>query len=357
MRRRVCLAGLGVLGALLLGCLLCVWRLHALSKLLPDQHAAERWQGESEMDFAQFSLFMARDQKLSRDDVYAFRSEMFKKLEEASLNPRTDSGLVHDAWSTSLTLRAANGQRSGSVEVIPVGGGFFDFHPLRLISGNYLRPEDVMDDRVLLDKETAWMLFGGTELTGMSFTLEGAPFVVAGVYEHASDSFTRSAEGDGMRIYMSYAAFERLLPERSGITCYELVMANPVRGFVRNAVAEKFPVKSAESVENSGRFSAERLYALLKEGSRRSMRTGEAVDPAWENAARAVEDRAAQYLVAAVALGLLPILLLGYQLLRLVHHGRRRLGDDYLPEAHRRLKEFYRVRARQRWELRHPDMR
>ena len=344
-----------IAAALALGCLVCLWRLHALKNLLPDQHAAERWQGEGELDFDQLSFFMARDQKLTREQLYAFKTEMLKKLREASLDPENNPGLLHDAWSTSDTLKVQNGRRSGEVQVVAVGGWFFDFHPLRLLSGNYLQPDDVMDDRVLLDKETAWLLFGGTELSGMSFSIGDKPFVVAGVYEHASDRFSRRADGDGMRVYMSYDAFERLFPEKAGFTCYELVMADPVRGFARTAAQEKFPIKSAEMLENSGRFETARLWALLKDSSGRAMRTGFAVYPAWENAARAVEDRAARFLAAAFVLGFLPAALLLVWALRLTRRGQLRLRHEILPDARERVEEAVRVRGRRRWERRHPD--
>ena len=52
--------------------------------------------------------------------------------------------------------------------MLAVGGQFFEFHPLRLLSGSYIAEGDLSPDRVLLDRELAWELFGGTELTGMS---------------------------------------------------------------------------------------------------------------------------------------------------------------------------------------------
>ena len=48
-----------------------------------------------------------------------------------------------------------------------------------------------MEDRVLLDRATAWLLFGGMDLTGMSFSLNGTPVVVAGVYSHETDAFSK----------------------------------------------------------------------------------------------------------------------------------------------------------------------
>jgi hypothetical protein len=71
-----------------------------------------------------------------------------------------------------------------------------------------------MDDRVLLDRETAWLLFGGTELSGMSFSINGVPFVVAGVYDHDGDRFTRRAVDEGvMSIYMSWEGYRRLISQ------------------------------------------------------------------------------------------------------------------------------------------------
>ncbi len=344
-----------IAAALALCCAVCVWRIFALANMFPSQHAAERWRGEREMEFTQLSFFMTRDRKLTREQLYTFRTDMAQKLSEASLDPQVDSGLLHDCWSGLETVRVSNGARGGEVQVIPVGGWFFDFHPLRLLSGSYLQPDDVMDDRVLLDEETAWLLFGGTDLGGMSFDLEGNPVVVAGVFRHDDDRFSRRAEGDAMRIYMNYDAFERLFPDKTGITCYELVMADPVRGFALTAAGEKFGLKDAEILNNSARFSASRLWALLKDRSARSMRTGYAAYPSWENAARAAEDSASQLFALACVCGVLPVALLLLWLVKLAARGKRKLGEEILPDARERVQEAVRVRGRQRWERSHPD--
>ena len=358
MRERVKRLRLPLVALILaLSCIGCILGIARLKNLFPSQQAAERWKGEGEMDFTQLSFFMTRDQKLSREQIYSFRTAMVQKLKDASLDPETDRGLLRDAWSGSDTVKVANGRRGGEVQVIPVGGSFFDFHPLRLLSGNYLRPEDVMDDRVLLDRETAWLLFGGTELTGMSFYIENTPFVVAGVYEHDSDRFSKRAEEGAMCVYMSCDAYERLFPEKAGALCYELVMADPVRGFALTAAGEKFPLKGAEILNNSARFSTSRLWALLKDRTARTMRTGFAVYPAWENAARAAEDRAAQLFALACVFGILPEVLLVIWLAHLLSRGKRKLGEEVLPEAREKLEEAVRVQGRRRWERKHPDQK
>ena len=339
-------------------CALCVWRVHALSSLLPGQQAAVRWKGESERSFSQISCFLPVTAGLDRDRIYSFRSEMAKKLRAASLNPE-EPGLYTDAWSAFDTVRVSAGRRSGEVSCIAVGGHFFDFHPLRLVSGSYLGPEDLMDDRVLLDRETAWLLFGAEELTGMSFSVNGTPFVVAGVYAHENDRFSRQALGDTMTVYMSYSAYERLMSDggaqRSDVRCYEFVSVEPVKGFAGMAAQEKFPVKTAELVENSYRFEPERLYRLLRNRTERTMRRDSIVYPYWENAARGAEDRAAHWLLGALLSGAFPLALLLWTAIHAVAHGKRRLERDVLPETKKRTREYLRARSRRRWERRHPD--
>lgn len=336
-------------------CLFCLWRFHAVTSLLPDQKAAERWQGDSPRRFAQVSCFLPGGEKLTRDQIHSFRGDMAKKLQAASLDPASEQGLLHDAWCGFGSVTVANGRRSGVCRVVAAGGGFFDFHPLRLINGNYLREEDVMEDRVLLDRETAWLLFGASDLAGMSFSINGVPFVVAGVYEHENDAFSRMAAQNEMCIYMRYDAYEKLFPETAAIGCYELIMAEPVKDFAAGAVREKFPVKSAEFAENTYRFEAGRLLRQVFRPEARSMRLGAAVYPAWENAARAAEVRAGHWLAAALFAGSIPLALFLFSATRLIMRGKRKLEEDFLPEARERAEEAVRIRGRRRWERKHPE--
>lgn len=331
------------------------WRMHTVSRLLPSQQAAERWKGDGERDFAQHSFFLPAEEKLTRDQIYSFRNDMAQKLKGASYDIEKEKGLYSDAWSLSAAVKVSAGRRSGEVQAFAVGGNFFDFHPLRLLNGNYLRPADLMEDRVLLDRETAWLLFGAVDLAGMSFSIGGTPFVVAGVYEHEQDGFSKAALTDGMCIYMSYDAFIRLFPENTGISCYELVMAEPVKGFAHAAAGEKFPVKQAELVDNSYRYSIDRLFKILKAVNARSMHKGSTIYPYWENAARAAEDRAALWLAVGVVAGAFPGALLLAELIHYSVRGRKKMESDVLPEARARSREFIRALKRRRWERKHPD--
>ena len=218
-------------------------------------------------------------------------------------------------------------------------------------------------------------------MAGLSFSIEGVPFVAAGVYEHERDRFSEAAYGDGMTIYISFSAYRKLntiapikldnslLGSTAAATgtantiadalfntapCYELVMAEPVKGFAYSAVTDKFPVKNALFAENTYRFDIERLFHLLKNKASRSMSLGTFTIPYWENAARAAEDRAAMWLAGAVMTGVPPAALLLYGLIRSASRGKRRLEDDLLPEAKARGREFFREQSRKRWEKKHP---
>ena len=70
-----------------------------------------------------------------------------------------------------------------SVQIIGVGGDFFQFHPLNMISGNVFSENDISKDRVVLDENTAWTLFGAYDIAGKTVTIEGRQFVIAGVYK------------------------------------------------------------------------------------------------------------------------------------------------------------------------------
>ena len=362
---------LAVLLAILCG--VCVWRLWAVSNCLSSQKAAQRWKGAGELDFAQVSCFMPPHGQITLDDIYKFRNDMAQKLKGAGFDLEKDTGLYRDAWSAFRSIKVANGRRSGEVKAVAVGGNFFDFHPLRLVSGNYLTPKDVMDDRVLLDKETAWLLFGASNVAGMSFSIEGIPFVVAGVYEHERDIFSKIAYGDAMTVYISFPALQKLndAPVSAGSSpagaanssadglsnapvCYELVMAEPVKGFTYSSVSDKFPTKQVLFAENTYRFELSRLLTLLKNRVSRSMSNGVYTIPYWENAARAAEDRASLWLAGAVVTGALPAGLLLYGVIRSLVHGKRKLESDVLPDAKAKSREFFREQSRRRWEKKHP---
>ena len=391
MREKLKRLALPIAGAILaLLCLACLLVYSHLANMLDSQHQAERWQGEGELKFSQLSCYMSVDQKLSLEQVYTFRNAMMDKFHEAALDIDTEAQLFCDAWSTTGKAYVASDQGKGDVSVIAVGGNFFDFHPIRLLSGNYIRPDDLMKDRVLLDEDSAWLLFGGTQLEGLSFKIDGVPFVVAGVIEREQDFASLKAYTSGMGIYMSYDAYLSLKSGGSsvqtassggsagsgsgstgagtgsdssgstgssgsgvGIECYEVVMAEPVKGFALGVAKEKFPIGGGVIVDNSSRYGFESILKLVKQFGSRSMQTHGVILPYWENAARCIEDWCLALLIGAMVTGVLPLVLIVIFLVRLFLRGKGKLEDELLPKTKERIGEAIRVRQRRAWERRY----
>ena len=338
---------------LVLLALVCLLTIRVLSADMEAQKAAERWQGESSTEFRQISCYLPVDEKQSLNDMYAFRFKLLDALHKAALDIDTDESLFVDAWSAVDKLTVSSSRASGEASVIAVGGEFFQFHPIRLLSGSYLSEGDLMQDRVLLDEDLAWLLFGGTELTGMSLKINGVPFVVGGVIEREQDFASKRAYTVGQGLYMSYDAYVGLTGNEQSVTCYELVMPEPVKGFALGTVKENFNLGRGEAVENTGRFGLLRLYKLLGQTGTRSMQAMGMMYPYWENAARCVEDICVMLLLAATVFALVPLVTAVVYLVRLLIKGKKGLEEEVLPRLKDSAEEAVRVRQRRRWEKKH----
>lgn len=294
-----------------------------LSNTLESLTAAERFRGGGEIRFAQLACYLPEGQKKSEDDIWSFRQSLDTKMVEQSLEAPEGGRLYLDAYCGASTVTVSSENGSATVEAVGVGGNYFYFHPLQLRSGSYISEGDIMDDLVVLDEEMAWRLFGGTDLTGMQISVNNAPFVVAGVISREDDFASRRAySGDG-GIFMAYSALSRL-DEGMGITCYEIVMPDPISGYARGVVSETFPVGSGDVVENSDRYGLVHLVKeVIGQFGERSMRTNAVIYPYWENAARLTEDYAAMLLVSALLLGLCPALFALVYLIRSIRRGYR----------------------------------
>ena len=355
-RKKAFYALLIVCAALLALSAACFVTFRSLRRTLDSQRAAEHWAGDggAPFAFAQLSCFPAGTDALSISDVYAFRSALTNELTEASLTVEDGRAFV-DAWSAAGNLQVVGEHGSADAEITAVGGEYFLFHPLRLLSGGYIAEDDVMDDRVVLDRELAWRLFGGTDLTGLTVTIGPAatPFVVAGVVEREDDFASRKARGDGgMGLYMSYRAFSRLSDAGDGsesetltaapIACYELVTPQPVKGYAESFLRDN--LKSAgEYLNNTDRFTVGSVWQLLREFGTRSMRLTDVVYPDWENAARCIGDWCALFLALAALFVILPAFTALVATLALLVRARKKLAKT-LPAVASRAVDRIRTR-------------
>lgn len=355
--------------ALLIACLiqtaLSVFSFAMLGKVtgaLITQSAADVWRGGSGERFAQVSAFLPVNGMIDLDTIRSFRVTLEDAFVQNSIfapepdaqDPGADTSarLYADAYSGSTQL-SVSGKSPGSVTVtaIGVGGDYFLFHPLQLLSGGYVSDEDYMADRVVLDAQTAFNLFGSSDVAGMEVTIGGKTFPVAGVIDRESDfasaaalattanasSLSSGSSGSQAMIFMSYDALNALseLP----IDCYEIVLPDPVSGFAKGLVADNFPIGSGAVVQNTGRFSLTSLISVIGSFGKRVMTTSGVVYPYWENAARMLESYAALYLVLAALLALMPAVCLVIVLVRFVTDETRKAARKAAHAIETRVEE------------------
>lgn len=337
---------------MLLAALGCAVGLRFLSGRLLSQREAERWRGENEQDYKQISCFMPVGSAVGLKEIYAFRYALLDDLQAVGIEWGEDVYPFIDAWSSEGKMKISGDKAATDAPVLAVGGQFFEFHPLRLLSGSYLSEGELSPDRVVLDRELAWELFGGTELNGMRVQVNGVDFIVGGVVEREKDSASRRAYSGEKGFFMSYDAY-RAITEQDSIDCYEVVLPETVRGFAAQLVADRFPNKEGENIVNTDRFAVERLLQLARDLPKRAAHGGSVRYPYWENAARIAENEGAALAVGALALTLPAVITALIELIRLLIRGKNALEEDLLPKAKEGVEEAVRVRARKRWEKKH----
>ena len=288
-RRKFIILSLSICGVLLLLAAACLIARAVMAKTQQSQMQAERWAGESEQAFMQYTCFFTRDDLKDLESVYALRQSFSDKFAEADLEAAPGGSLYCDAWSTTGSIKITSEHGSATTAVAAVGGSFFDFHPLTLRSGVCFRQSDLMKDRVVLDEVLAWMLFGSPYVAGMPVEIDGRPYVIAGVVQRESDKATKLFAEDGPMLYIPFESWLELDPN-AGIDCYEVVLPEPVDGFTQTVLEEKFPVGNGILQQNTGRFTLGASIQQMKKFGTRGVRTSAAILPYWEHAARYVED-------------------------------------------------------------------
>lgn len=302
-----------------------------LKSALPSQLAAERWNSSDER-FAQVSLFYSETNRTDLNNIYTMRVNIEKKLAENSVEAASpDARMWIDAFSAPMALSVSS-QRSdytvtADANCFATGGDFFKFHPLKLLSGCYYSDEDLMQDRVILDNDLAWQLFGSYDIQGMTVVINGQRFYIAGVILPDDDTASEYARGETPVMYMSYTAAERLTEGNPPlITSYEVCLPDPVTGLAENIVRDVSGAddKNIRIVNNTERFSLKSLWKRTFDGGKSAAEFYPMAYPFWENAARITEERASDTFAAALAFAVIPfctaLVLLGrlYRKLRFI---------------------------------------
>ena len=301
---------IAILSLLLFG-ILTIWSSRKV-KSLDSQQAAARWDAEGES--AQVSCFFSEEVTVDEMQLTGFRLELEKSLKEVlsaeEYANENDRRLIIDAYSSMGKITLVSEKGALEADAVGIGGDFFFFHPLKLVSGGYFSGEDLMKDSVIIDEEAAWQLFGSSDIAGQSVLINNVPHFVEGVIKREDGKLAERAGLDKTIVYVSNETLNEYGTGR-GISTYEVDAPNPVKGYVYNKVKEKIGVKEEDMVvvENSSRYSVEALVPVILDFGMRSMQHTAVRFPYWENMARGIEDISALVLLLQFILLLLPIVI------------------------------------------------
>ena len=353
-KKKILLYAVNALLLILIG--VCLLRSNYYSNLLLSQQASKYWAGESEERFAQVSCFFPVNNSAPIDTIYSFRKTIDNKLIEVGVEPKEEGKNWTDCYSAINSLTVSGDRDSSEATVVGVGGTFFLFHPYQLVSGSYIYDDDLMKDRVVLDYELAWKLFGGTSLEGMTVKINGNPYYIAGVVHRETDKFSKKAFSGEPAIFMPYSTLSAL-KEGTAISCYELSMPDPISKFVKSFTQESFKTQKGVVVENSARYAFTSIYSIFSHFGSRSMATNGVIYPYWENAARVSEVYIARLYVFILLLSLIPLIclaILAVRLIKLVRVKLKRAGfllwdawdDRYARQAARKERKALKRRTK-----------
>lgn len=257
-----------------------------------SQNAAYRWNKEGGV--SQISCFFSVNAGVGQESISQFEHSIDAALVDASVTLESENPSARlwvDAYSADGQLSISSEKTTVQADAIGIGGDFFLFHPLKLLSGAYFSGNDLMQDYCIIDQDAAWQLFGSNDVAGMTVYIGGVPHIVTGVVERDSDRLHKAAGLDGTLVYVSLQTLEKL-GRSNGINHYEILMPNPVTGFAYQYVKENLgsSEKEAEVVENTSRYSLLSRLKLITQFGCRSMNGKAIIYPYWENVARGYED-------------------------------------------------------------------
>lgn len=325
-----------------------------LSESRMDQQMANRW--SQKKDVAQISCFFSANAAMSTDEIEMFRHSLDSALVEASVtqeSPNAGARLWADAYSADGRITLKSDRASLEADAVGIGGDFFLFHPLPLISGSYFSGNDLNQDFCVIDEDAAWQLFGSSDVAGMMITIQDIPHIITGVVHREEGHLAESAGLKSTVVYVSYPTLSEL-GSNNGINHYEIVMPNPVSKFAYNYVTENIGPKEndVEIVENTTRFNLLERLKLIGAFGTRSMNGKAIIYPYWENMARGMEDILSLLTLLSLLFLCYPLILLLICLIKWWKHKNWTIKSVflYLQDKTERQMEQIREKRKQKGE-------
>lgn len=277
-------------------------------KELHDQQMAGRWSKDGKA--AQISVFFAEGAVENRNYFREIEQSVEKALQTASIvNENEHARLWIDAVSRNGKVALSTSRATVELNAVGVYKEFFQFHPQKIVSGAMFSEDNMMKDGVIIDEETAWQLFGSSNVAGMQVMIGAVPHYITGVVERGQGRFEKAAGLEKPMCFLSMESLENYGTVTGGFT-YEIVLPNPIKGFgfstMQTAVGNGN--QNVVVIENNTRFEIPALIKVLQSFGIRSMSLQGIVYPYWENIARGWEDILALLLLLKAILISVPLI-------------------------------------------------
>ena len=316
-----------------------------------EQQVARVWR-EDAVSSSQVSVFFDETKKVDEMVVKRLKHSLLENLvgilNDTMYDPNNlDRTPFYIAYSGKGSAGISVGKNTSNLAVYGVGGDFFTFHNLNLISGDYFY-DGVNDEYVLLDSVSAFKLYGSNDIVGEKVEINKHEYTICGVYRVDSSNLMKKAGGEMGFVFMPYSA---LLKDGAvmGITCIEVAGESPTDDYllekVNESIKTSFDDSEFETVQNTGRYGFINSVKVLKNYFYRSMRKNNVSFPYWENIARTREDIYAFWLVIqAILLTVAVSMALVYIGYKYVHRTLtfKKIGDDlydFSDSIRRRFKD------------------
>ena len=287
---------------------------------LTDQTAYARWETEDK-PYAQASVYLPEDNAIPDSGIPTVRLAVENALSAAGV-PSEDYPWFYAA-SKMQQVTLQNGIASSNVELTLISGDYFRIHPMVLRKGWYMSEDDVMHDRIVVDRQTAWDLFYSDDVVGQFLEWNGQRYQVAAVVDYPEGTYNEKAAEDTRRAWV-YADSPGVTGGSSvpsdddsdavsadtmsggttgtdvGYTCLEMVLPQPVKNFavstLQSVIKEIVPEDTVYT-DNAGRFSLENRWNVLRHLSTRGISDKAIGYPYYENAAKLAENHLALRLI------------------------------------------------------------
>ena len=167
---------------------------------LPDQNGWRTWLDDG--SYGQISIYFNHSLSITPNSIREYNYKIFQSLKEAALKEDGDE-LIY-CYSAPGTVKATKDSKTVSVKAMGVGGYFFYLHPIQLIAGSYFDPESDMKDQIVIDEDTAWNLFGSSNIVGQAVYINNIPHYISGVVRRQNGKIAKAAGLDEPVIFVSF---------------------------------------------------------------------------------------------------------------------------------------------------------